>query len=116
MSKHTAGPWKVHLGFSDWGMPCQHDIFVGQNDEPDLLIASVPSITPYCMGALVKDREYAATQKANARLISAAPDLLDALQDAVTVLLAIDRNRVDDDVLRCSQLAIAKAEGRDEPA
>ncbi len=79
MSEYTKKPWKLHHGFSDWGMPCQHDIFVGQDDEPDLLIASVPSITPYCMGASMKDREYAATQKANAQLIVCAVEMAEML-------------------------------------
>lgn len=78
---HTPGPWKLHRGFSDWGLPCQHDIYVGElggKDEDQ--IAGVVSITPYCMGAKAKDRELAQRRYTDAVLIAAAPELLAALK------------------------------------
>ena len=66
--KHTPTPWKLQKGWADWGMPCQHDIYVGEDNNPTQ-IAGIPSITPYCIGAKASERSLAATQAANAEYI-----------------------------------------------
>ena len=81
-------------------------------DERDQ-IAGVPSITPGPIGAARKDREYATRQLANARLIAAAPDLLEALKNLYALVQGecpslLEDNHHDDIVAS----AIAKAEGR----
>jgi hypothetical protein len=73
---HTPGPWECQIGHSDWGMPTAH-IILREGDtgnDSDAWIAEIPSVTPYCMGASRKDKDRAAAQAANARLIAAAPD------------------------------------------
>jgi len=60
MSKHTAGPWRV----GDAG----HTVFGPPNGEP----------SPETIASVKK--------RANARLIAAAPDLLNALTHAVVLL------------------------------
>lgn len=79
-TKFTPGPWKLNAGMSDWGLPLQHDVFVGEGDTERDLIAGIPSITPYCMGAKRSDIDYAAQQWHNACLISAAPEMYEALE------------------------------------
>lgn len=76
--KHTPGPWNIESGFSDWGMPKQITIFAKQKT-----IATIESVTPYCIGASAKELWIAQEALANARLIAAAPDLLEALEDAL---------------------------------
>ena len=69
MSK-TPEPWELQRGFSDWGMNCQHTITEGNT-----VIAHVPSLTPYCIGAKSKDKEYARRQWENAKLIASSREL-----------------------------------------
>lgn len=76
---YTSEPWKLHRGFSDWGMSCQHDIYVGEEGQ-EHQIAGIPSITPYCLGASEKDRKYAEEQWHNALLIYAAPEMYEAIK------------------------------------
>jgi hypothetical protein len=83
--KHTPTPWKLQKGWSDWGMPCQHDIYVGEDGEPTQ-IAGIPSITPYCMGAKESERTLAATQAANAEFILEAVNNHDRLIGRVVEL------------------------------
>ena len=59
--KHTPGPWK-HGG-----------IYVTSNGVPDRFVRASSGIVAYCEGPIDEAR-------ANARLIAAAPDLLEALQ------------------------------------
>jgi hypothetical protein len=90
MSKHTPGPWiRRWLGDSEWAAgPAYH---------PTLIRVSR---SDHGMGY----EEIAAT----ARLVAAAPDLLEALQDAVSTMPA------DSPVkwVVWARAAIAKAEGR----
>jgi hypothetical protein len=79
---HTPGPWKLFVGHADWGMPMSHTIFPeGAADDYGNVIAEIPSVQPYCMGAKQKDIKRARVQAANANLIAAAPDLLAALEE-----------------------------------
>ena len=66
--------WELNRGWADWGMPCEHSIFQGEIE-----IARIPSVTPYCMGASAKDKDYAAQQWKNAQLLVAAPEMAEML-------------------------------------
>lgn len=129
---HTPGPWWVDRGSADWGMPCAHTVFPADARPEDFerVIAEVPSITPYCAGASRHDRDRAAVQLANVRLIAAAPDLLEALESCAEALectaaaLSLPTEgaqpkAVADDTygalpaLREARAAIAKATGAD---
>ena len=116
MSKFTPGPWQLHRGFSDWGMPCQHDVFVGEDENPEQ-IAAIPSVTPYCLGASGKDRDLASRHWADARLIAAAPEIYEALRMALEVLHtapmvggAYHARRITE-ATKAAEAAIAKADG-----
>lgn len=95
MSKHTPGPWK----YSRWDQWGDARFYISQQEgapytpnysDVATLIAETPS------GELVR------IQEANARLISAAPDLLDACKAA----LSDDQPYIE----KC-RAAIAKATG-----
>jgi len=95
MSKHTPGPWRIK-----WG----ENIFGGER-----LVANAGSHQQNF------DTEKAAAEnKANARLIAAAPDLLEALKAVVTedgkgwTNLTVG----SDSTLAAAVAAIAKAEGK----
>jgi hypothetical protein len=63
---HTKGPWKVYIGQDGWGVHAS-----------ECLIAS-------CKIYAGSIKETIERQQADARLIAAAPDLLEALEDACT--------------------------------
>jgi len=86
MSEHTPGPWIID---SDDG-----DII--EVVSGDYFIADVHRLEP-------KDE-----WRANARLIAAAPELLEALEELV------DLYEYEDNVSRDARAAIAKARGRDD--
>ncbi len=116
-AKFTPGPWTLRKGFSDWGLPCQHDLVIGEGETERDQIAGVPSITPYCMGARQADREYAARQYANARLISAAPEMYEALKGVLPFMEAAEKAGLVGDEgcfwpVESVRAALAKAEGR----
>ena len=92
MSKHTLGPW-YYLNKVDMREGDDWEIFFNSNISGiNYLIA-----------------EKISTQ-ANARLIAAAPDLLEALKDMVRYL---DNNGKETDVSELARYAIRKAEGGD---
>lgn len=94
---HTPGPWEA----------------VGDRDDEGIMI--VQSATGGEVCDIVSTLGYAEADEANARLIAAAPDLLEALVDFVEQVEAYDRLHganscaISPDAAR---LAIAKAEGR----
>jgi len=97
---HTKGPWKV----GDGTYP-KSDRFVWGSD--GYLIADCSDI----------NNRTSDEERANARLISAAPDLLEALREAQAVLAGTELNDEEDqsplDVVRSTvSAAIAKAEGK----
>lgn len=106
MATHTPGPWtacrkgECRCGFI-WG--ADGDTHVASAHGPDALGAD------YYGSDLACDAE---TQKANIRLIRAAPELLEALEQAL--------DDMRDDLCVClatkeqMRAAIAKAEGRSE--
>ena len=93
MSKHTPGPWCV-----------RHDDMVCSQE--GRIIADCES-TPYAMRPappIVED-------KANATLIAAAPELLEALKQFVDYYESMQGHK-DNSVIRNGKAAIDKAEGR----
>jgi len=88
MGKHTSGPWKaVYDGSSSWS--------IGGADDPQCE-------PPY---VAIDDRNDDRA-RANAALIAAAPDLLEALEN-----LENDDGSIPDHAWRICQAAIAKAKG-----
>jgi hypothetical protein len=109
--KHSPGPWcvghvrpqRVHPSLGPmWEAP----IHVGTKDNPGNCHTIVSQGGP---GALHSTQ---AAVEANARLIAAAPDLLEALRAMVKNFRSYSECRGDDDVLDQALAAIAKAEGR----
>ena len=107
MSQHTPGPWIV----TDSG---SNGVTTVRTTKGDLsAVAQIYYAAPY-FGKMEEDSE--ANRQANAALIAAAPDLLEALKalnDAVCALNAEQARALD--LVRPHLLAragIAKAEGR----
>lgn len=113
IAQHTPGPWK----FSRWDQFGDARFYISQQEcapytpnysDVATLIAETPS------GELVK------IQEANARLIAAAPDLLEALKELSRSFIGTysDDQRSDDEINnhrehweRMARAAITKAEG-----
>lgn len=98
MSKHTPGPWEIEHA-EDIDLP-NH---VGISADKHSLLAQVVW--------KMEDDERSPHCEANARLIAAAPDLLDALKTAKWML---ERDYIDDQKMRVIEkcdAAIAKATG-----
>lgn len=96
MSKHTQGPWKV-------------------DGKTELCITDVDDLSRFIgsasiMGSNDNYKEVYEEAKANARLMAAAPDLLDALQN-MTLMYCDGFDYEDDDVVIKARAAIAKAKG-----
>jgi len=88
-AKHTPGPWGVTPGDGRY-------IVGAAGDE---VIASV-------------EGQNQAVDEANALLIAAAPELLDALRKSARALKGAHRNTYIQDAINAVEAAIAKAEGR----
>jgi len=106
MNKHTPGPWKAHLNVPTARIE-GHIIKV--DDDVECPIASL------WVGGGTEGKP---RQKANATLIAAAPDMLEALEELMGAIT------LEEDLFRCDDLdradycrataAIAKAKGNDE--
>jgi len=99
-SAHTAGPWRIEL--------LRHKL------GPNTGMVSETLIRPVAEGtnAIARVLNWIGTEKqdvANARLIAAAPELLEALKKAVAVLDEDDSGPADEFVSEL-RAAIAKAE------
>lgn len=96
MEKHTPGPWHIRTINAFVG--------VGSKDRP---IATIDNKYPYNNANLVDET------KANAKLIAAAPDLLEALKTAVDLLNQHDQLETQYEQESINQItdAIDKAEG-----
>jgi len=95
MSKHTPGPWT----FGHWG----NDFWVGT--QPNGLSGKVARVL-WGMGEGVEEG------RENARLISSAPDLLDALREIASIGQASDAFANLELAREKARAAIAKAEGK----
>ena len=90
-TKFTPGHWKVDISRGDWGMPITRLVYVGDAHlDKDNQIACIDSNQPYCAGASKKDIQQYVKEKANARLIAAAPDLYTVLSQIRTDMEAQD--------------------------
>lgn len=96
MSKYTPGPWSVWTGDEN------HVIIAGDDSHGVAMVMLRPE-DEHCLGPV---------ETANARLIAAAPDLLEAVN---RILLALTENsgdlRADDESLLKARATIAKAVG-----
>lgn len=92
MSKHTPGPWKIIRG--------DDELFISSASRKGKVeIATID--TGYI-------RSFAAEQRANARLIAAAPDLLENLQGCMEALASHVPDCIE---VKAARDAIAKATG-----
>ena len=103
MSAHTPGPWHVEDGFSVVGTRRTVTEYFVRRDGQDIAIA-----------ADILDPETGEPSEANARLIAAAPSLLDALEAAEKWIVAHDEDPVssepgDCDCSYCKMLASIRA-------
>jgi hypothetical protein len=94
--------WHLIRGIADCGLRMEHQICkcVNPKDERDI-VAYVPSIQPYCIGASMADKEYAREQANNAVLISEAPALKARVEKLEKAMQEIknhcrDANNADD--------------------
>jgi hypothetical protein len=118
-TEHTAGPWEASHRLNSIGQPQKGGRYVilqrGTNKREDFYIAEMPFAA--VRGADIAEHE------ANARLIAAAPDLLNEHTANLGALLLLLRAikegdpsrelvaRVED-IIRPTENVIAKAEGR----
>ena len=91
-TKHTPGPWEVQIGIDPTGFACY---FIGRISRPFISRAE---------------------EEANARLIAAAPDLLEALEYAYSLIVGDlgDRRYLgsrEDIIADKIEKAISKAKG-----
>jgi hypothetical protein len=99
--KHTPGPWVIHFS------KAQVDAFDGEDGQP----------LPVCKLLWPIKKRSEAETRANANLIAAAPDLLEALWECIEVesrhsnRQATDRARKEAHAK--ARAVIEKAEGRD---
>lgn len=117
MSKHTPGPWIAFPSNTRWTSGAFDPIF--KNGLWHVVPASKPERLPICTVDYADDHHEPTREKAeaDARLIAAAPDLLEALEwcaDTLAVFV-VDGSAAPDSVvgknLTASRAAIAKATG-----
>ena len=103
MSEHTPGPWiAAERDAPEQPLPCMPRISVGQPVE-----SGGPSLEQ-CVAWIIPSRFGGTQHEANANLIAAAPDLLEALKAVIEYLPL--KPHVNSAYNR-AQVAIAKAEG-----
>jgi hypothetical protein len=112
MSKHTPGPWFM----ADWELDDGPNKDVIEAREPEVVAPGSRSIWPggvRCMQiATVRDSSVdEETTSANARLIAAAPDLLEALR-GLAYPGAYEGQPSESERIAAARAAIAKAEGK----
>ena len=98
MPKHTPGPWRVTEAHGQTQV-------VAVNRHPEKAVTGIADIFDSIDGT----REWGA----NARLIAAAPDMLEALKGALSEFDQMSCECVDDDIYGYVEDAIKKAEGRE---
>ena len=89
---HTPGPWHVEHHIGDWFLITPRNHIIAET-------ASTSVAPTYSQ------------QSANARLIAAAPELLEALEDALNTIKALDEDYDERGSYRRGEAAIAKAKG-----
>ncbi len=113
MSKHTPGPWWAVVG-SDHKQPvCYYHglvAYIADRDHEDRFIAVVTGEHGDESGRTVTAEEW----EHNARLIAAAPDLLETLEEIVSYEGGADSALHDEYVMERVHAAIAKAKGKDQ--
>lgn len=104
MSKHTPGPWKILPEECDKSYIRVRGTYLGSRYK----VANV--LTPIYEGVAAREAE---ETRANARLISAAPDLLEALTALVSYCerRGMDTETVSADHMDSARAAINKATG-----
>ncbi len=124
MSKHTPGPWSwngedYRFGWG-WQLlvgPSGDGILCGQKDDGpyDHLLANLPIPAEFCKTGFYADERSAPcvhVMEADAHLIAAAPDLLEALEE---LMADLEANHVNgyrtEERLNAARAAIAKAKG-----
>jgi hypothetical protein len=106
MSKHTQGPWMIYDDGDDEHSSDIINVWIDNRDGGD----------NYDIAAMLLDRPVG-ERKANARLISSAPDLLEALEEIVERFSkcgaggGADDCRCYEDNQRVAEQAVAKARG-----
>ncbi len=100
-AKHTPGPWVLEIlqGYDSFDCPVDSDV--------EITAADGKHIHSHDLGYRDDTDEEI---KANARLIAAAPDLLDALK-ALTDRMSLYAGHHDDELTKIGRAAIAKATG-----
>lgn len=116
--KHTPGPWVVGWGDGLTGPTTPNDpVVAGRSWEcvPVSQGMETIAIVPNQATGYFSLDEAKGTGRANARLIAAAPDLLEALRELYLDLVANDQDGLIEHVepMRKARAAIAKAEGRE---
>jgi hypothetical protein len=101
MADHTARPWE-----SRQTDPCEDIEIVAPRGGGLVAIVTVGATRT----AIGLDEQQRAA--ANARLIAAAPELLDLVREFVRAVKHEGRNSRESTLLRDAEVAIAKAEGR----
>lgn len=98
-AKHTPGPWVIEEWDSDYGPTGDFSIFQSDEEEVRMPIASVQAAFN------------GKNTQANARLIAAAPDLLEAAMSLKDVCNRPSAARTRAEAWRALDKAIAKATG-----
>lgn len=116
--KHTPGPWEInwYICTAD-----AKDVAHAKSNGRTLSVGDEFWRVPYSIGPLSTDHnhwagDHLAVDEANARLIAAAPDMLEALKLVIEEKAPRYHDCTDDGLPKCAwcfaEDAIAKAEGR----
>ncbi len=105
-AKHTPGPWRIEEGTTlVWGH-CNSDDLSDRGMGYPIAEARITPISNWALG-----RPDADAGEANARLIAAAPDLMEACDFALTILEALGNGKGDAAMACRAALAKARGEG-----
>ena len=107
--KYTPGPWRISNGELEYG---QFDILTERGGFPNVGIATVVDgrFSDVDRGSVALHRGECL---ANARLIAAAPELLEAVKAGVIMLRELNEGHANRTIETMNEI-IAKAEGEDD--